>query len=536
MSSRLPYYLTRNFHGIFVFQYRSSNQLRSIHPQFQLLFRRSLFTRDKREAIRKAKLWTIVMDELSAKLLNDPESYGRAMTLLKKYQQLEDFSWETVEDFLSQLSDGEEAILETAIQAANRGELKLANSSSVQNGTDQIFQQLLSAIQGLQPQVIIQQPLSQLAEVADDLPLDDITQRFIDYKQSKVTVGTTEAIRAKLDIFLKIIRENNDGRTIHLTELTQAQVRHYRDTLQKIPAYRNSFSEHATVNDWIRSGKKPLSAKTVKDTVVLIGEMFDWISHEGYPITKDLRAIFRTVKSPKADQKDIRVNFTDQELKLMFESDRYKKGECKSGSDFWVPLIALFTGARLGEIVQLYIGDIREEQGVWIFDINDDDEKQVKTQKGKRWVPIHSKLIELGLLEYWKERGKFSERLFPEEERAPNGKFGAFSKRFIHWKNGIGIVKADNTKKDFHSFRHTVRTKLTEASVVESLIDDIVGHQTVGSSTGKLVYTHTQLIPQKKEAIEKLKYDVNFSLIRPWNRHKLLQTIRNPRLKRAKLT
>lgn len=535
MSSKLPSYLTKNYFGIFIFQYRFSNKLRAIHPKIQLLFRRSLFTRDKIQAIKKAKFWTIIMDELSAKLLDDPESYGRAMTLLKKYQQCENLSWKEVEKFLSELSKGEEELLELVIQEVKRGEPKLLNSPLVQNGTEQANNILSQVLLNL-AQAYIQQPSTQPIEVVDDLPLDEITQIFIKYKESKVTVGTIRSIRAKVDIFLKIIREYNGNRTIRLTELDQAQVRNYRDKLIQIPAYRNTFSEHATINDWIRSGKKPISVKTSKDTVSVIGEMFDWISDEGYPIIKDLRSIFRVIKSPKHDQQDIRVNFTGQDLKLLFESDRYKKGECKSGSDFWVPLIGLFTGARMSEIIQLHTSDIREENGVWVFDINDDDDKQVKTLSGKRLVPIHSKLIEMGLLNYWKKKSLNSSRLFPEEIRGLDGKFGAFSKRFNNWKNKIGIVKLDKTRKDFHSFRHTFRTKLVEASVYEELIDDIVGHSSEKASTGKRIYTHTQLVPQKKEAIEKLSYDINFNLIKQWDRHKLVQTIKNPNVKRAKLS
>jgi intergrase/recombinase len=69
---------------------------------------------------------------------------------------------------------------------------------------------------------------------------------------------------------------------------------------------------------------------------------------------------------------------------------------------------------------------------------------------------------------------------------------------------------------DFHSFRHTVRTKLTEASIPEDLIDDIIGHASTSGSIGRRVYTHSQLIPQKKEAIEKITYDLDFGKLKRW--------------------
>lgn len=37
--------------------------------------------------------------------------------------------------------------------------------------------------------------------------------------------------------------------------------------------------------------------------------------------------------------------------------------------------------------------------GVWVFNINDKEEKRVKTRSSSRMVPIHPHLIQLGLLE-----------------------------------------------------------------------------------------------------------------------------------------
>ena len=37
---------------------------------------------------------------------------------------------------------------------------------------------------------------------------------------------------------------------------------------------------------------------------------------------------------------------------------------------FWLPLLGLYTGARLSELCQLRLGDIREELGVWVISIS----------------------------------------------------------------------------------------------------------------------------------------------------------------------
>ena len=136
--------------------------------------------------------------------------------------------------------------------------------------------------------------------------------------------------------------------------------------------------------------------------------------------------------------------------------------------------------------------------------------------------------MDLGIIDFVKhlQNLKKSSKLFADEVRNPDAKFDAYSKRFQHFRKKVGAIPGDNKMLDFHSFRHTVRTKLADASIQESLIDDIVGHSSSGRSVGKKIYTHTQLIPQKKEAIETIIYDIDFTKIRPWDKSKLMIHIR----------
>ena len=55
---------------------------------------------------------------------------------------------------------------------------------------------------------------------------------------------------------------------------------------------------------------------------------------------------------------------------------------------------------RLNEIAQLWVHDIKQEHGIWIFDLQEGDGQRLKTKAATRKVPIHSKLIEAGLIKY----------------------------------------------------------------------------------------------------------------------------------------
>lgn len=79
-------------------------------------------------------------------------------------------------------------------------------------------------------------------------------------------------------------------------------------------------------------------------------------------------------------------------------------------------MIAMTTGARINEICQLGINDIKKEKNIWYYDLNDEEEtKSLKTIKSKRKVPIHSIVLEQGFLEFVKYmKSQKSERLFSD--------------------------------------------------------------------------------------------------------------------------
>ncbi|MEG3035930.1 MAG: tyrosine-type recombinase/integrase, partial [Aurantimicrobium sp.] len=72
---------------------------------------------------------------------------------------------------------------------------------------------------------------------------------------------------------------------------------------------------------------------------------------------------------------------------------------------------------------------------------------------------------------------------------------------FSKYRKSIGL---DGKWLDFHSLRHTVRTRLAKAQVQEQLMDAITGHET-GGSTGRKVYTRLDMEDLQK-AIQTLSY------------------------------
>ncbi|WP_216367938.1 site-specific integrase [Oceanidesulfovibrio marinus] len=175
----------------------------------------------------------------------------------------------------------------------------------------------------------------------------------------------------------------------------------------------------------------------------------------------------------------------------------------KDSGYYWVPIISLFTGARLGEIIQLYVEDIREENGILFFDINDTGEdKRLKTAYSKRAIPIHQSLLDMGfmsLVEKRRKQGK--ERLFPDLPMGEDGYYSSpFSKRFSRFLSTVGVKSKKNA---FHSFRHCFEDACRDSDISKEIMDALQGHGEEGMSER---YGRGYLLQKLNEAMQRLRY------------------------------
>jgi len=173
------------------------------------------------------------------------------------------------------------------------------------------------------------------------------------------------------------------------------------------------------------------------------------------------------------------------ELSPLFRSPvftkRLRPAGGKGEAAFWLPLLALYSGARLSELAPLAVGDIKIDtaSGVRFMTVIEDATvgRTVKTDTSIRAVPLHSDLLRIGFMdfvEHARARGGSSGRLFPEIERGPKGTFGeVWSKWFGRYKRSLGI---NNENSVFHSFRHGFKDALRAAQVSEDINDALTGH------------------------------------------------------------
>ncbi len=340
-------------------------------------------------------------------------------------------------------------------------------------------------------------------------------------KKDKEWVGKTYGDhRRTLNLVIDVI-----GADKPITSLEQEDVRQVRDTLMKLPSnyMKSKAMQGKSLKEVLASdeGKQMLSLKTQDKYYSMFRTFLNWCVAEEYIVAAPGAKIKITGASKiKANAQDSRHPFSEEQLAHMLTTPLYTgclsetrrstpgKQIIRDGK-FWIPLIGLYSGLRLGEIVQLRITDIKTQDGIAYFDIargEGEEDKQLKTWSSRRQVPVHPALIDAGFLVYVEKqrKKKADDRIFPDIKPGGDGYYSAlFSKWFSRYLKAIGI-KTDKTS--FHSFRHNFKDALVLGGVSEAHAKALMGHadDSVHSAYGSKV-------PMKilSEAIGKTSYPID---------------------------
>lgn len=274
---------------------------------------------------------------------------------------------------------------------------------------------------------------------------------------------------------------------------------HYPRNRNKNPSTRNLSLDELKQCTEI----KTINPQTINKYLQTYGTMFEWARRNGY-VTENVFSGL-TIRSTQRVAV-IRKDFNAGHIQLMCDTIIYNKGNIiQRPYQKWGPLIGLYTGARLGEISQIHLTDIKIEDGIWYFDLNDDEGKSLKTAASKRRVPIHPKLIELKLLDYVHNlRSEGKTKLFPTFTYCTKNGWGRALGR---WFNNTFLPELDikNRTLVFHSLRHTVINNLQRADVPESIVKALIGH-TREDILGKHYSSSGFRLQQLHEALMKLPY------------------------------
>jgi integrase len=224
----------------------------------------------------------------------------------------------------------------------------------------------------------------------------------------------------------------------------------------------------------VASGKNP---KTVNNHLAVVHALFNWAVANGRMNANPAARVRVAVKRKPGERM---LSFSDDDARLILSAARSLKGARR-----WVPWLLAFTGARLEEICQALVSDIRWDGSNWYLDVNEDDPgKSLKNAGPVRKVPLHPALVEEGFLDYLRGLPKKGP-LFADFQPDRFGKRGGTGGRVIgRWvRKTLGIK--DPHKDPNCAWRHRFKDQCRAAGVAKDLRDAIMGH-----ASGDMADTH----------------------------------------------
>ncbi len=503
-----PVYLMRSRHQVYYFRWPLPKTPHSPKPEH---IRLSLRTREPREALRLARILEyharLIIDTLGECLMNNNEAkaiihaYFQNILQKRKDRIIEDGpladerlgqierTIKDAEEWIELAKGGAELEEDDTIERVNQA-MKLAIDPS---STDAVK---IKANYNLAYPAMLREVLrfneeqicfnfappkhSQQSGPQKKHTLDEISQKFVDmHMKDKQWDDNTR--KEKL-VYLTILQEIM-GEKFDVTQMNAEKAREVRDIILRIPVNKNKDpkTKNLSLKKAIEvKGTKPIAAPTVKKYLDCYKALFAWSVNEAYTEKNPFQSI--KVKTVSKKREDQRTAFTEDQIKTML-TELDTRRLAKKDYAYWGTLIGIYTGARLNEVAQIMLDDIKQEDGIYYFDMNDDgDDKKLKNAASRRRVPIHQALLQRGIVEYAEKlRKQGKKRLLHELTFCKKNGYGKNLGRFFNTKFLVELGMK-NKQAVFHALRHTVVTRLAQAGHDEKKLKAIIGHTQSGTA------------------------------------------------------
>ncbi len=348
----------------------------------------------------------------------------------------------------------------------------------IQRGLKRITEKALSRLEGKSTDPFFDE-LDRTAETArpyapeageQSLSLNQIFEEWVEDR--KPSEKTRRAWAAAVRRFGEV---NGD---LAVASITTLHISKFKKVLSQLPAKLPHHIRKMPVPEIIKAtkgeGRSALSPAAVKKEIAAISSLMSWAVKNGY--RGDNPAAGVEVPNANTPERE-RVPFSGDELSRIFRDLR--KFRRLEPSKYWLPQLALMTGARQRELGQLLVEDVKDENGIAYIDIKKGEGKSLKTRSSARQVPLHPTLIKNGFLDYVKEQKERGERLLfpdlkPDTLGSPTGNFSKWFGRRLQ-KLGIRDFSKDE-RRDFHSLRHNFKEACRNARIEEEVHDALTGH------------------------------------------------------------
>lgn len=237
--------------------------------------------------------------------------------------------------------------------------------------------------------------------------------------------------------------------------------------------------------------------RTIDNKISVIRTVFNFAIKQGYYFEVN-PAQGRNLMSKRDKAKSTYATFYIEEVVKIFNPEQLKVHKEKDPDFYFVMLMALVTGCRIGEITALNKRQFfKTEKGTAFIRI-----EEAKTEAGVREVPLPSFLMK-ELEPFIQSRKLPDGKIFKYRELEGKGAGNAAGKKFSRYIKSIGV---NRPKLVFHSLRKFFNNYMKEQGVPVEMRCQIVGHEFEG--TNSEIYSQAFPFTQIEETLAKVQFNL----------------------------
>ena len=356
-------------------------------------------------------------------------------------------------------------------------------------------------------------PLPQRVKVSKTV--GDLCDEYLVHVENRVEKGQlAPSMISKIKMRCLIMSDFFD-KSKPLASITRDDATHLVDFLSTIPVnagkrYKGISLVKAAEREGKLDDKRLIQPKTVDDYFTGLSAMLNHAVDLGWLEANPLKSRLIRERLPKAVRRE-RKTLTSEEMTRVFSlPDFIKQKDGKLTARFWLPLLCLFHGTRANEVAAMRVADMGEEAGILFLNLQETDERRLKTESSARLVPLHQRVIDMGFLEFVAKRREQDPTgyLFPGLSRNDNGSMAdgicKWWARLVKANLGASTSGGAIGARGIHSLRHSWATAARSAGLSDSTRKRLGGwsqsdvSEHYGSRLGEL--------PTLKAEIDKIKF------------------------------
>jgi len=330
-------------------------------------------------------------------------------------------------------------------------------------------------------------------------------------------LGRSAATKLETEHTLRLFIDLIDD--VPLTNVGAAQIDVFRDAMGNWPARARVMPEYKKLSarQIVERGRKQdvagLNVRTIEKHLDRLRVFFNW-AVQRREIDRNPIAGLR-LQTTAEKYETTRRGYKAHELRMLFDTERRALHCAADPMFFWLPLLALFTGARVGELAQLSVSDLDQVAGVWGVHIAPEALKRVKNKQSKRFVPLPTRVLDMGFLAYAADvKGAGFGDLFPGGSASAKNGLGDRVSRWFNRSYLRKVCGIQDAEVCFHSFRHTLLTAADRLGFSEAQAGALTGH--AARSVQAKHYIDGATVVERRHRIDALSNSFELPTLAPY--------------------